>query len=220
MIVLTTPGRGWRLSAVQALAGGLLATAATCVALAPSSLATGEAPHAVAVQTTVTGEITKLGPAKIAIGHVGCAIPAKLAVSAGRFVVTDPVKITCLNGQLRSVKYSPELATAQSSRPGGGNAPTTVTTPAAVGLPTTGFKSSYAIVVLFLGGPPPGETSTAAGTIDDLGSSSVTVSGMTCSFHPFPNSTIFAGPQVGDNVTLTCTGGQLIRLATAGMVSR
>jgi hypothetical protein len=205
---------------MRALAGGLLATVATCVALAPLSLAAGQAPRTVAVRTTVTGEITKLGPAKIAIGHVGCAIPAKLAVSAGRFVVTDPVKITCLNGQLRSVKYSPELATAQSSRPGGGNAPTTVTTPAAVGLPTTGFKSSYAIVVLFLGGPPPGETSTAAGTIDDLGSSSVTVSGMTCSFHPFPNSTIFAGPQVGDNVTLTCTGGQLIRLATAGMVSR
>jgi hypothetical protein len=205
---------------MKALAGGLLATVATCVALAPLSLAAGQAPRTVAVQTTVTGEITKLGPAKIAIGHVGCAIPAKLAVSAGRFVVSDPVKITCLNGKLRSVRYSPELATAQSTRPGGGNAPTTVTTPAAVGVPTTGFKSSYAIVVLFLGGPPPGETSTVAGTIDDLGSSSVTVAGMTCSFHPFPNSTIFAGPQVGDNVTLTCTGGQLIRMATAGMVSR
>ena len=67
-------------------------------------------------------------------------------------------------------------------------------------------RSAYAISVLFLGGPPPGETATATGTIDDLGSSSVTVAGLTCSFHPFPNSTIFAGPQVGDNVTLTCTG--------------
>jgi hypothetical protein len=205
---------------MKALAGGLLATVAACAALAPSSLAAGQGPHAVAVQTTVTGEITKLGTAKIAIGHVGCAIPAKLALSAGRFVVTDPVRITCLNGKLRSVKYSPELATAQSSQPGGGNAPTTVPTPSAAGVPTSGFKSAYAISVLFLGGPPPGESSTVVGTIEDLESSSVTVAGMTCSFHQFPNSTIFAGPQIGDNVTLACTGGQLIRMATAGMVSR
>jgi len=205
---------------MKALAGGLLATVAACIAIAPSSLAAGQAPHAVAVQTTVTGEITKLGPAKIAIGHVGCAVPARLAVSAGRFVVTDPVRITCLNGKLRSVEYSPELATAQSSQPGGGNAPTTVPTPPAAGAPTNGLKGAYAISVLFLGGPPPGETATVAGTIDDIESSSVTVAGMTCSFHSFPNSTIFAGPQIGDSVTLTCTAGQLIRLATIGMVSR
>jgi hypothetical protein len=203
---------------MQALAGGLLATVAACVALAPS-LAAGQGPRAVAVQTTVTGEITKLGPAKIAIGHVGCAIPAKLAPSAGRFVVTDPVRITCLNGKLRNVKYSPELATAQSSQPGGGNAPTTVPTPSAAGVPTSGFKSAYAISVLFLGGPPPGETATVVGAIDDIESASVTVAGMTCSFHQFPNSAIFAGPQIGDNVTLTCTGGQLIRLASVGSVS-
>jgi hypothetical protein len=205
---------------MQALGRGLLATVATCVVLAPSSFGAGQAPRTVAYQTTVTGEITKLGLAKIAIGRVGCSIPARLTASAGRFVVSDPVRITCLNGKLQSLRYSPELATAQSSRPGGGNAPTTVTTPPASGLPSSGFKSSYAINVLFLGGPPPGETATVAGTIDDLESSSVTVAGMTCSFHPFPNSTIFTGPQLGDNVTLTCTGGQLIRLATPSVVAR
>jgi hypothetical protein len=199
---------------MQALPGGLLATVATCLVLAPSSLEAGQAPRSVAVQTTVTGEITMLGPAKIAIGHVGCAIPAVLAVSAGRFVVSDPVRITCLNGKLRSVKYSPELATAQATRPGGGNAPTVVPTPTPIGGIPAGVKSAYSIGVIFLGGGPSGETTTVAGTIDDIESSSVTVAGTTCSFHPFPNSTVFAGPQVGDNVTLTCTGGQLIHMAT------
>jgi hypothetical protein len=30
----------------------------------------------------------------------------------------------------------------------------------------------------------------------------------------------FGAPSVGDNVSLTCTGGQLIRLASVGMISR
>jgi hypothetical protein len=207
-------------SGMQALVGGFLATVATCVVLAPSSLAAGQAPRTVAFQTTVTGEITKLGPAKIAIGHVGCAIPARLAVSAGRFVVSDPVRITCLNGKLRSVKYSPELATAQTMGPGGGNAPATVPTPPrTTGVPSGG-TSVYSIGVIFLGGPPPGQATTVTGAIDDIESSSVTVAGTTCSFYPFPNSTIFAGPQVGDNVTLTCIGGQLTHLVSVGTVSR
>jgi hypothetical protein len=216
---LTTAGAGNTLRGMQALAGGLVATVATCVALAPASLAAGQAPRTAAVQTTVTGEITKLGLAKIAIGHVGCAIPAKLAVSAGRFVVSDSVRITCLNGKLRSVKYSPELATAQTTRPGGGNAPTTVPAPTPTGGIPSGGNSIYVISVLYLGGPPPGQATTVTGTIDDIESSSITVAGMTCSFHPFPNSTIFAGPQVGDNVTLDCVGGQLTHLASVGAVS-
>ncbi len=166
----------------------------------------------------MTGEITKLGPAKIAIGRVGCAIPPKLEVRAGRFVISDPVKISCLNGRLQSVRYSPELATAQTSRPGGGIASTTVPSPPAAGAPSGVGKSVYSLFVLYLGGPPPGDTTTVTGTIDDLSDTTVTAGGMTCSFRPFPTMGPFGAPVVGDNVTLTCTGGRLIRLASVGAV--
>ena len=178
---------------MKVLAGGLLAAAATSVALAPASLAAHQSPRAIAVQTTVTGEITKLGPAKIAIGRIGCAIPAKLEMSAGRFVISDPVKISCLNGKLESVRYSPELATFQTTRPGGGIASTTVPSQPPAAIPSGGARSSaYSIGVLFLGGPPPGELASVTGTIDDLSSSTVTVAGLTCTFRPFPTLGFFS----------------------------
>jgi hypothetical protein len=205
---------------MKALAGGILATAATCVTLAPGSLAARQAPRAVAAQATVTGEITRLGLARISVGRIGCAIPPRLEASAGRFVITDPVKIACLNGKLRSVRYWPEVATAQTSRAGGGDAPTTVPAPPPGGAATGPVKSVYTIVMLYLGGPPPGDTTTVTGTIDDLSSTAVTVAGLTCSFRSIPTpGTPLAGPQVGDDVTLTCTGGYLIRLASVGAVS-
>lgn len=197
------------------LAGGLLATAATCVALAPTSLAAGHAPRAVAARTTVTGEITKVGPSAISIGRIGCKIPVRLEPSVGRFVVTDPVRITCLNGRLQNVRYSPELATAQTTRLGGGNAPTTVPTPPPATSSPSGVRSVvYTIGVLYLGGPPPGATTTVTGTIDDISSTTVTVAGMTCSYKAIPASGYFTGPELGDSVTLTCTGGYLIRLSS------
>jgi hypothetical protein len=204
---------------MQAPAGGLLATAAACVVLAPASLAARHAPRAVVVRTTVSGEITKLGPATIAIGRVGCAIPPRLEASAGRFVVSDPVRITCLDGKLRSVSYSPELATAQTTRPGGGNAPTTVASPPPAS-PPHGGSMVYSIGVAFLGGPPPGDTATVTGTIDDLTTTAVTVAGLTCSFRLLPSVGPLGGPMVGDDVTLTCTGGQLIHMASMGAVTR
>jgi hypothetical protein len=169
---------------------------------------------------TARGEITALSPSRVAIGRVRCLVPARLAASAGRFVITDSVKIACLNGTLRSIRYSPELATAQTTRPGGGNAPATVPARPATGVPSGARTSVYTIGVLFLGGPPPGDSTTVTGTIDDVSSASVTVAGVTCSFRLLPTSVSFSGPQVGDNVTLTCVGGQLIRLASVGAVSR
>ena len=201
---------------------GVLAPAivATAVVLAPASLAAGHVPRAIATQMTARGEITALGPARIAIGRVGCAVPARLASSAGKFVITDSVKITCRNGTLRSIRYSPELATAQTTRPGGGDAATTVPTRPAGGTPASVGSAVYTIGVLFLGGTPPGDTTTVTGTIDDVSTTTVTVAGVSCAFKVLPTSAYFSGPQVGDKVTLTCTGGQLIRLASVGAVSR
>ena len=205
-------GRHHRVAFVLLLLG-------SAIALAPVGLAARNVPRTLAVRMTMTGEITRLGLDKIAIGHVGCAIPAKLEASAGRFVIADPVKIVCLNGRLQSVEYSPELPTAQTTKPGGGNAPSTVSAPPLTA--TAAAKSSaYSIGVLYLGGPPPGETTTVAGTISDVSSTSVTVAGPTCTFKPLPTAGLFAGPAVGDNVTLTCTGGLLIRLASSGVIPR
>ncbi len=78
----------------------------------------------------------------------------------------------------------------------------------------------YVVGVIFLGGGPTGDTTTVTGTIDDLSTTTVTVAGTTCSFRPFPTFGSFTGPMIGDNVTLTCTGGQLIHMASVGSVSR
>jgi len=187
------------------------------IVLAPVTLAARNVPWTLAVRIALTGEITRLGLDRIAVGHVGCAIPSRLEASADRFVIADPVKIVCLNGKLESVKYAPELATAQTTRPGGGNAPTTVPTPPA-GISSGARSSAYSIGVLYLGGPPPGETTTVTGTISDVSSTSVNVGGLTCTFKPFPPT--FTAPTVGDDVTLTCTGGLLIRLSLVGVVPR
>jgi hypothetical protein len=203
-----------------AIRGGLLVTVAIGAAIVPAALATRQVPRAVATQMTVSGEITQLGLERIAVGRVGCAVPPRLEASAGRFVITDPAKISCLNGKLRSVEYSPELATAQTSRAGGGNAPTTVPTPPPSANPPNAKALAYSFIVLFLGGPQPGETTMVTGTIDDLSATTVTVAGLTCSFRAFPTGGVLSGPAMGDNVSLTCTGGQLIRLASVGMIAR
>jgi hypothetical protein len=100
------------------------------VAASTTAVSAG-APLRGVMRTTLTGEIRLLDPQKIAVGHVVCAIPPKLALHAGRFVIGDPVRVSCLGGKLQSVKYAPELATNQTSRPGTGNAPTSVNHPSA-----------------------------------------------------------------------------------------
>jgi hypothetical protein len=203
---------------MQAFRGGLFVVLAASAILVPASLASRQVPRGATTRITVPGEITRLAPARISIGHLGCAIPASLQASAGRFVITDSVKMSCVNGKLRSVKYAPELATSQSSRAGNGNAPTTVPTP-----PTTTGTTRvqvYSFSVIFVGGPPAGDSATVTGTIDDLSPTTVTVAGLTCSFRPLSTSPYSGGAMIGDNVTLTCTGGQLIRLASVGSVTR
>lgn len=178
-------------------------------------------PRGTATSMSVTGEIQALGPSRISVGRLGCSIPGTLAVSAGRFVIGDPVRISCLNGALRSVRYSPELAPAQSDRPGGGNAPATASTPVPVPPfdPSTAKAIAYSFGAIFLGGGPTGETDTATGPISELSDGSVTAGGLTCSYRPGLTSFFGRVALVGDDVTLTCTGGTLVHLASVGTVS-
>ena len=210
----------FRVLLFAALLGAVNAAVATA---APSGRT---ASRGITAGITVTGEIGKLGLSRIAVGRVGCVVPAKLALRTDRFVIGDPVKITCLNGTLRNVKYAPEVATAQSSRPGGGNAPSPGSTPLPTPPPASGpaaarSSSSYFASVIFLGGGPTGETSTVTGPISDFSDSSVTVGDLTCSFKPASNNNNFFGgiAQIGDNVTLTCIGTTFTHLASVGTIS-
>jgi hypothetical protein len=175
-------------------------------------------PRSVSSRLTVTGEIKQLGLARIAVGGLGCTVPAKLEVSAGRFVIGDPVRIACLNGKLLSVRYSPELAIAQSDK-ASANAPTVPTPSSSSSLSGTS-SIVYSIGVIFLGAGPTGDTSTVTGPISDLSPGSVTAAGLTCSFKPGLTTSVDRFAQVGDTVTLTCTDGQLIHLASVGTIRR
>src|SRR3954466_16072845 len=104
------------------------------VAASPTALASAAVRPSVSFHMSVTGEIRQLGPQKIVIGHVVCAIPPKLSLSAGRFVIGDPVRLICIGGKLKSVKYTPEVAATQTSKQGGPITPAAPTTRSACGL--------------------------------------------------------------------------------------
>jgi hypothetical protein len=181
--------------------------------------ASGGPPRAL-MRTTVTGEIRQLGLQKIAVGQIACTIPTKLSLSADRFVIGDPVRLSCLGGKLVSLRYSPEIALNQSSKPGTGNAPPTVTTPRAPCGSSCAAVSVYSIGTLFLGGGPTGDTSTVTGAITDISDGSITAGGLTCSFKPSFDSLFDRAAHVGDNVTLTCTAGVFVAMKSVGPVPR
>lgn len=162
----------------------------------------------------MTGEIRQLGTKRILVGAIGCSIPSKIAVSADRFVIGDPVKITCVNGALQAVKYSPEPdpGATYSTHP---NSPPTVATVPSPGIPftpSTGTSAFYSFHTLSLAnGSSVSPTQTATGTISALSPDGITVGGLTCSFGGFYDL-VSAVAQVGDNATLTCdaTSGRLV----------
>jgi len=171
------------------------------------------------MRATVTGEVSQLGMQRIKVGSLACAVPARLTWSVDRFVIGDPVRLACLEGKVVSVRYSPELAPNQTSRPGTGNAPTTVA-PVQPGCgPACTKEVSYSMGTIFLGGGPTGVSSTATGAISDISDGSITAGGLTCTYRPAFDA-LFQIAQVGDNVTLTCTGGVFVGMQSVGSVSR
>jgi hypothetical protein len=182
------------------LATALLAAFAAAVAAAPTARTVPT------FRLSVTGEIEALGPPKIAIGRVACAIPPRLEQSAGRYVIGDPVKMTCREGTLEALRYSPELATAQSNGPAAA-APPSAATPRASG-GTTSFSATFAQIALSTGvvtTSTTGPLSSASGTVDALDSTSITVNGLTCSIPSLlPSFVPMTTLAVGWKATLTC----------------
>jgi hypothetical protein len=170
------------------------------------------APHAAAFRLTIAGEIKNLGPAWISIGRVGCAIPGKLVASAGRFVVGDSVKISCLSGRLASIKYAPELATAQTSASNTSPPPPVVVVPG----PSTGAIGAASISFGEIRFSPSGTVvttssseplSTVTGPITAFDTSGISVGDLGCRFRSFPSAPFPALQDlfhVGENVKLTC----------------
>ena len=181
----------------------------TTVLLAVSATSVSAAPKARTIHSfrlSVTGEIQKLGPTKIAIGRLSCSIPPTLALSAGRFVIGDPVKMTCLAGKLDAIKYSPELATAQSNGPAS-PAAATVPTPKPSG-GVNSFSATFGQIVLSTGAvttSTTGPLNSASGSVDALDPTSITVNGLTCSIPPLQASFApFSARAAGWQATLTC----------------
>ncbi len=170
--------------------------------------------HVPLFRTAMTGEIRQLGTKRILVGTIGCSVPAKIAVSADRFVIGDPVKITCVNGVLRTVKYSPtaDPGATYSTHP---NSPPTVastTSPGVPATPSTGKSAFYSFHTLSLtNGSSVSPTETATGTISALSPDGITVGDLTCSFGGFYDL-FSAVAKLGDSATLTCdaTTGRLV----------
>jgi hypothetical protein len=206
-----------------ALAIGLVAVpAAAANAGAPSGHRT------VLVRIATTGEIAKLGPGKIGVGHLTCMVPAKQAASVGRFVIGDPVTISCANDRLTNVKYQPERATAQTNaviaKP---------SLPAPSGGPTTTGFDARSFVISFgsisssgagqsatrVSATPNGlvvegiATNQATGAITWFDQSGITVGNLSCSLSPFASLGSFVYSNLvntthladGQQVTIACS---------------
>jgi hypothetical protein len=172
------------------------------------------------MRETIVGDIRALDPQRIAIGRLTCAVPAKLSPTVGRFVVGDPVRISCLNGTLTAATYAPDVAPNQSTKAGGGNAPTTFSPPKpSCGLPCV-TSISYSLGTATLGGQPPADLTTVSGAITDISDGRVTVSGLTCTFAPAFTTPFDQLVRVGDNVVLACTAGRLTSMRSVGVVPR
>jgi hypothetical protein len=91
--------RGFLLPAVMLL--GVAAPAA-----AQQGAAARERPKAPVLVVEATGEITAMTLKRITVGRVTCTLGSN-GTRAARFVITDPVTITCRAGTLQKIRYSP-----------------------------------------------------------------------------------------------------------------
>jgi hypothetical protein len=155
-------------------------------------------------RTVVRGDIVELGVARIAVGRVTCRVTPKLAPSAGRFVIGDPVRMTCLNGVLASVRYSPPPDPSRSVVVPASSPRAASTRPA--GDVATSYFLKWSFVTLTPAGTttsPQAKTS-AAGTIAELSADGITVGGLSCRIHPLLSSTLGRVAHVGDRVSIAC----------------
>jgi hypothetical protein len=168
--------------------------------------------HVAFLRTAMTGEIRQLGTKRILVGTIGCSIPAKIAVSADRFVIGDPVRITCVNGILRTVTYSPaaDPGATYSTHPNSPPTVATVTSPGVPFTPSTAKSAFYSFHTLSTSSSV-SPTQTATGTISALSPDGITVGDLTCSLGE-AYALISAVAKIGDNATVTCdaASGRLV----------
>jgi hypothetical protein len=192
--------------------------AVTAVSAAAASGNTGGVRHG-SVQMSVTGEITALGPTRVAIGRFGCTVPPRAAASLGRFVIGDPVKLTCLNGSMRSARYWPEVATGQSYSTHPATLPSNTSHPPSPPFdPANATHAGYSFSTLFLGTPPTFTVLTASGSIATFSDAGITVGDLTCALPSLAIShpEMFAIVHVGDTATITCRGDTDVLTAMKG----
>ncbi len=132
--------------------------------------------------TTATDAITALSATSITVGSLTCSIGSS-SPKAGDFKVGDRARIYCASGVL-----------AYLIRP---DAPTTTTTTTTTTTPTSDHHD---------------DGSTRQGTISALGSTSITVDGLTCAINGSSPSVAF---KVGDKVGIGCAGGVLVKIVAA-----
>jgi hypothetical protein len=166
-------------------------------------------PGASSIRVSVTGEIAKLGMTKIAIGRTACTIPAKLQTRAGRFVISDPVKMMCLNGRLATIKYSPEIALAQTSTHVSQTSATPAPSSTGTTTPWTGgapwkVSWSFGTIVLSRSSQPALATASATGTIAAFSADGITVDSLSCSVSAMAYNMLGSLAHVGDKVSIAC----------------
>jgi hypothetical protein len=169
------------------------------------------------VLAQASGEIKALNLKRITVGQLSCLLGSK-AVRASRFVITDPVAITCQRGKLLEISYAPVVSSSTTAT----SSQSTSTTSRSGSGPTGSTHSSSAIAVLTPGSSQRVSQS-AKGPIIALSAQGITVGELTCPVGGGGLEFLSARFRIGDVVTLSCTsggsGGQMMNLTAASSSS-
>jgi hypothetical protein len=158
-----------------------------------------QARPSVTVVAKSTGEIKALSLKRITVGSLSCALGAPVA-GLDRFVISDPVSITCRSGKLAAIKYAPP-------RPPTTGAAAGPSAPAQSPAPSSSAAASTlnAVTTITQGSSAPGVTSRAQGPVVALGPEGITVGDVTCPLTAFVFEQLSTRLRVGDVASLSCT---------------
>ena len=152
-----------------------------------------------------SGELKVLSLKRITVDRLSCGLDAHVPKALARFVVGDPVAITCKSGALRTIRYAPlppskSVATGVNFK----------TTPAVVSAGSMSLPSSSStvstgsIVLLEFVGPGSAPSRSSHGPVTVLDENGVTVGELTCPLIPALLPFVTSHIHVGDVITLSC----------------
>ncbi len=203
---------------------------------AAAAVPAGAAPPTPVMTLRVNGEISALDAKRIVVDRIPCAL-THASPSVGRFVLTDPVAITCRNGVLSGIRYAPETAN-ETGRLSTAPPPAVVSPPTNVrgaGSFTFSAASSSSSatpttvsgqITVFDGSGCPSYGALNAHTVS-AACGSIAVGALTCTLPAFYydvlTGQLFSFPDelvgVGQTVTLTCRDGAIATLTRSGLGS-